>query len=204
MGWLGYVMRSKTLTLLLALTCLSSLVNAQPGIDEVTQTIGNRVETLVIIGGDHGLGGGAYTFRGNADANLSVTKLGAGGVVGSRRPLGIGSMYWAPVGEANIGWSSTENNLNTAPLAGNTLLYDTFGVQLGGGARFYFTTNFSLALSVAGIYAPHKKRIRGKHPGRAGFQGPVERGTGGLEAGYLVGGAGRRTTLHMELASHGI
>lgn len=152
----GLTVRSNALLLAWVLPCVPLLAQSQSEIDQATQLIGNRVEALVILGGDHGIGGGAYTFRGDTQAELSVTKLGGGGVIGPRRPLGIGSLRWAPVGEANIGWSSTENSLTTGTLAGNRVLYDTFAAQLGGGARFYFRTNLSLAFTVAGIYAHTK------------------------------------------------
>jgi hypothetical protein len=142
----------RLLYLLLLSVCLVPSVLAQSALQQIQQTVGDRIEALTILGGDHGIGGGVYSFRGNAEADVSVTKIGAGGIVGPRRPLGIWEMHWAPVMEGNIGWASTVNDLSGGPLAGNELDFNTFAFQLGGGGRFYFTTNLSLSLSVAGIY----------------------------------------------------
>src|SRR5271170_7999472 len=52
--------------------------------------IGDRVEAATILGGDYGLGGGAYTTSGNnnSSAEISVSKFGGMGDVYPIRPLG--------------------------------------------------------------------------------------------------------------------
>jgi hypothetical protein len=156
-------------TALLGIGCVPALL-AQTEVDQVRQTIGNRVESLVILGGDHAVGGGAYAFRGSADADLSIAKIGGGGMVAPRRALGIGHLQWAPVLEGNIGWASTENRLGSGPLVGNNVDYQTFAFELGGGARFFLTTNFSLGLSVAGIYAHTENEFEVRNQAGADFK----------------------------------
>jgi hypothetical protein len=132
-------------------------VRSQPvvpaaAVQQLQDTIGNRVEALTVLGGDYGAVGGIYTFRGGSLADLSVSKLGAGGDVAERRPLGIGNLEWTPVLQGNIGFISAENQFQEGFLFGNRMEYDTFAVQLGGGARFYFTEHLSLAPTISGIY----------------------------------------------------
>jgi len=48
----------------------------------IQDTIGVRIETMTILGGDQGIGNGAYAFRGDTEADLSIFKIGGGGEVG--------------------------------------------------------------------------------------------------------------------------
>ena len=114
--------------------------------------VGNRVEAVNILAGDHTAAGGIYTFRGGSLAELSITKLGGGGEVASLQPLGLGSLQWAPVLLGNVGKVSAENTFKTGYLAGNQMTYDTLAVQAGGGAAFYFTDHLSLTPTISGIY----------------------------------------------------
>lgn len=74
------------------------------------------------------------------------------------------------MGEGNIGLASTENEAQEAPLTGNEVTYDSFAVELGGGARFYFTTNLSLALTVAGIYGNTENKFQANNPAGEAFK----------------------------------
>ena len=116
------------------------------------QVIGNRVEAVTILGGDHGAAGGIYTFRGGSLADLSVSKLGGGGDVAAPRPLGVGAIKWAPVLQGNLGHIEAANTFTTGYLAGNRMHYDILAVEAGGGARFYFNDHMSLAPTISGIY----------------------------------------------------
>jgi hypothetical protein len=121
-------------------------------IDQFQQVVGNRVEAVTILGGDYGAAGGLYTFRGGRVADLSVSKIGGGGDVAEKRPLGIGDLEWAPVLLGNLGYISAKNEFESGVLQGNELRFDTLAVQGGFGARFYFTEGLSLAPTIGGIY----------------------------------------------------
>jgi hypothetical protein len=129
-------------------------------IQQFEHVIGNRVEAVTILGGDNGAGGGIYTFRGGAVADLSITKLGGGGNIGPIRPLGETGLKWAPVLLGNIGSISAANEFPNGYLQGNKSVYDVLAVQLGGGARFYFTDHLSLAPTLSGIYAHTKNEFQ--------------------------------------------
>ena len=71
-------------SVVLAFVCASAFaqpVVPQPAIEQFGQVIGRRVEAVTILGGDYGAAGGIYTFRGGKVANLSVAKIGGGGIV---------------------------------------------------------------------------------------------------------------------------
>jgi hypothetical protein len=113
----------------------------------------NHIESLIILGGDYGVSGGAYAFRGNSHLNLSVDKAGGSGDVGDPKPLGDTGLKWNPYFGGNIGYLSSSQNEVPAPLSGNTFDVSTAGGELGGGARFWFSDRFSMATGVSAIYA---------------------------------------------------
>ena len=141
--------------ILLTFLPLSTL--AQSGVppeavEQFNHVIGSRVEAATILGGDFGASSGIYSFRGGTLADLSISKLGGSGEVAAPRPLGPGGLKWAPVLQGNLGHLIAENEFKTGYLQGNRMIYDVLAVQLGGGARFYFTDHLSLAPTFSGIY----------------------------------------------------
>ena len=70
----------------------------------------------------------------------------------SLRPLGVGSIQWAPVLLGNVGMVSAENQFQTGYLAGNRMTYDTLAIQGGGGAAIHFGDHLSLSPTISGIY----------------------------------------------------
>ena len=114
--------------------------------------VGNRIEAVNILAGDYSAAGGIYTFRGGTLADVSISKLGGGGEVASPKPLGLGSLQWAPVLQGNFGIVSAQNTFKTGYLAGNRMTYDTRAIEAGGGLSIYFTDHLSLAPTISGIY----------------------------------------------------
>jgi hypothetical protein len=112
----------------------------------------DRIESLAFFGGDYGASGGVFAFRGNGRFNLSVDKAGGGGDVGDPRPLGDGSVKWNPTVYGNIGYLSISDEEAPEPLTGNTLDYRSLGMELGGGARFWFSDHFSVAPALNAVY----------------------------------------------------
>lgn len=145
-----------TLALWLAIVTVAGAGHAQtlpPGtLDRIEGFIGNRVETLVILGGDNGLTGGAYVFSGGANVEIGITKVGGRGTLGDPRPLGVGQLAWAPILEGNFGYVTTTNYFISTPLAGNTSEYETFGAEVGGGVRLFLNDHASIGPRIALIY----------------------------------------------------
>jgi hypothetical protein len=121
-------------------------------IEQLQNAIGDRVELGTILGGDYAAAGGIYSIRGGQVADLNLTKIGGGGVVAARKPLGIGELQWAPVLEGNLGRLQAENRFESGYLKGNRSTYNTGAIQGGGGARFYLTDRLSTSPTISGLY----------------------------------------------------
>ena len=136
------------------LACLSGLAQVVPpqAVEQLQQVVGNRIEAVSILGGDYAAAGGVYTFRGGTLADLSISKIGGGGEVASTKPLGLGSLEWAPVLQGNVGMVSARNQFKTGFLAGNDMNYDTLALAAGGGVAIYFTEHLSLSPTISGMY----------------------------------------------------
>jgi hypothetical protein len=119
---------------------------------QLETVVGNRVEAVNILAGDHAAAGGFYGFRGDTLADLSITKIGGSGEVASRRPLGPDCVEWAPVLLGNLGLVSAENEFKSGYLAGNRMIYDTLAVEGGAGVAFTFDDRFRVVPTLAGIY----------------------------------------------------
>jgi len=132
-------------------------------VDQFNHTIGRRVEALTILGGDHGVVGGIYSFRGGNLADLAVTKIGGGGDVAAAEPLGQSGLKWAPVVEGNVGHINAENEFASGYLQGNRTEYDVLAGQLGGGARFYFNEHLSLAPTISAIYGHTENEFKSRN-----------------------------------------
>jgi len=116
--------------------------------------IGNRVEAATILGGDYGLGGGAYKSSGNNDKNtdVSVTKFGGSGEIGAPRQLGNLDIGWQPLLQGNMGYLTATRSYQNLVNGGDASQDKTFAIQFGGGARFWFDDHFSIAPTFMGMY----------------------------------------------------
>ena len=147
----------------------SAVASAQPvvppqAIEQFENVIGDRVEAVTILGGDYGAAGGIYTFRSGDVANLSLAKFGGGGNIAEPAPLGESGLKWAPVLQGNLGHITAINEFRTGYLQGNESVYDMLAVQGGGGARFYFTDQLSLAPTISGIYGRTENEFKPRNP----------------------------------------
>jgi hypothetical protein len=125
---------------------------------QVRNAIGNRVEALTILGGDYGIAAasfrstGKFTFGESADASVTVTKLGGAGDIGDPQPLGSLPVGWQPRLQGNMGWLDGTQHLHSDLLEGDSTEIKTYGIEFGGGARFWVTDRFSFAPTVMGLY----------------------------------------------------
>ena len=137
---------------LMTLSVRAALTPAE--INEFRNTIGNRVEAATILGGDYGVGGGTFSSgAGNKNADVNITKFGGSGDVGAPQPLGNLNIGWQPRLQGNMGYLTAKNTYNgSSQLAGDKNENDTFAIQFGGGARFWFDDSFSIAPTFMGMY----------------------------------------------------
>ena len=151
--------------MLMSLAAMAALGQSLPPVSPDRLTlVGERVEAFTVLGGAYGVSGGAYTFRGGDSPSLSVTKLGGSGDLGPRNPLGIGDIKWNLSLGGNIGQISAAATIKDGVLAGNELSASTFGIEFGGGARFWFNDHLSLAPTISGMYGNVETTFHAKTP----------------------------------------
>jgi hypothetical protein len=146
----------------LLMTALSSTTLGQitPDVaDQIRAGLENRIEALTILGGDYGLSSGFYKLHGpmesaQSDANVKfdVTKFGGSGDVGDPQPLGDSGINWQPRLIGNIGYLDSKFESDAGTLAGDTSKVTTSAIEFGGGARFWFGGNLSVAPTLMGLY----------------------------------------------------
>lgn len=119
-----------------------------------SSTLGDRVDAATILGGDYGIGGGAYKANAHNDGNadINVSKFGGSGDIYPIRPLGDTGIGWQPQLQGSMGYLTAKNNYNNFINGGDTTENKTFAIQFGGGARFWFNDSFSIAPTVMGMY----------------------------------------------------
>jgi hypothetical protein len=123
-------------------------------IDQLRKGIGDRIEALTVLGGDYVLGGGNFSSNGAQPSNYTATvsKFGGSGEFSDLRQLGDTGIAWRPRLQGNMGTVTWKNDFTVPTLAGDSSKTDAFGIQFGGGARFWFTHEFSVAPTIMGMY----------------------------------------------------
>jgi hypothetical protein len=140
---------------------LPSLDYAQITAGDIAQlqnVIGSRVDALTILGADYGITGGTFRSTGKFEsggrtrAQLSVTKFGGAGDIGTIAPLDDLPIGWQPALQGNIGYIETTNDLHSTLLQGDVSTNTGVGAEFGGGAALYFNDEFSITPSVMALY----------------------------------------------------
>ena len=125
---------------------------------QLRNAIGDRVEALTILGGDYGIAAanfrstGKFTFGESGDATLTVTKLGGSGDIGDPQPLGSLPIGWQPRIQGNMGWLDGTQHLHSDLVEGDITQLKTYGIEFGGGARFWVNDHVSFAPTLMGLY----------------------------------------------------
>jgi hypothetical protein len=125
---------------------------------QIRNAIGNRIEALTIFGGDYGIAAatfrstGKFSFAQNTDATLAVSKFGGSGDIGDPQPLGGLSVGWQPRLQGNMGWLNATDHIDSGTLAGDSTEVKAYGIEFGGGARFWVNDRLSFAPTVMGLY----------------------------------------------------
>ena len=125
---------------------------------QIRDAVNNRIEALTIFGGDYGIAAanfrstGRFTLGESAGATLDVTKLGGSGEIGDPQPLAGLSVGWQPRVQGNMGWLNATNHPESGLLAGDISEVKAYGIEFGGGARFWVNDQLSFAPTVMGLY----------------------------------------------------
>ncbi len=141
--------------LLAALPALAQQLT--PGeISELRNTVGDRIETATILGGDYGLNGATFTDNaGNNDTTIDVQKFGGSGDLGDPKPLWNLPIGWQPRLQGSMGYLTAHRNFNDSSqtnLVGTESKIHDFSIEFGGGARLWFNRQFSIAPTIMGMY----------------------------------------------------
>jgi hypothetical protein len=125
---------------------------------QIRNAIGSRIEALTILGGDYGIAAadfrstGKIQFGESADATVTVTKLGGSGDIGDPQPLGSFPIGWQPHVQGNMGYLDGTQHLHTGLLDGDVTQIKTYGIEFGGGARFWVNDRLSFAPTLTGLF----------------------------------------------------
>lgn len=125
---------------------------------QLRDAIGDRIEALTILGGDYGIAAanfrstGKFSFGGGTDATLGITKLGGSGDIGGPRPRGSLPVGWQPRLQGNIGWLDATQHLHGSLVEGDSNEVKAYGMEFGGGARFWVNDRVSFAPTLMGLY----------------------------------------------------
>jgi hypothetical protein len=148
----GLTARNLMFGLLLPLSAQGQITPAQAGL--LKTGISDRIEALTILGGDYLLGGGHFQSTGHvpSDLDIGISKFGGSGEFGDLQQLGDLDIAWRPRLQGNMGTVDFKNQFTAPLLHGDLSETKSFGVQFGGGARFWMTDNFSVAPTFMGMY----------------------------------------------------
>jgi hypothetical protein len=124
-------------------------------INSLKSNVGSQVQSTIILGGDYGLSGGSYTLLNPDEGNIDIkiSKFGGMGDIYPIRPLGDLGIGWQPQVQGSMGYLTGKKYYNAGTLQQGDVNEDkTFAIQFGGGARFWFNDQFSIAPTIMGMY----------------------------------------------------
>ncbi len=142
------------------LATLPARAQTQAEINNIRNTIGNRIEAATILGGDFGMTGASYNK--GSGGNLTLSKFGGWGDIGDPQQLGTLPIAWQPQLQGEMGYLTAKRDFTAADtftdggttynLDGAQSKFHDFSIQFGGGPRLWFNDNFSIAPTFMGMY----------------------------------------------------
>ena len=161
-SWRTHLARLAAGAAVLAFASGAETQTVPPGaLEQLDTLVGNRVETLSILGSQTGASGGTYLSEVN-DSEFDIFKLTGRGDIMSPRPIGDSGVGWGLVFEGGIGHGTFTNKFDTNQLAGNESEIETFSVAAGLGVRFTFLERFSIAPTFGIIYSHTENEFTAK------------------------------------------
>src|SRR5271170_6350468 len=133
---------------LLVMSARAQLTPAE--ISDLKNMVGNNIEAATILGGDFGISGASFT--GDNGSTINLQKFGGSGVVGDPKQMWDWPIAWQPQVQGSMGYLSSKRDFNSGALVGANSKDHSFSIQFGGGARFWFNDNFSIAPTIMGMY----------------------------------------------------
>jgi hypothetical protein len=123
-------------------------------LNQVRNMMGSRIEAATILGGDFGMSGATLNGTKNDGASLSISKFGGAGDIGDPMPVWNTGIGWQPRLQGSMGYLTAANRFGSSnpDLAGAKSTFDSFAIQFGGGGRFWFNENFSMAPTFMVMY----------------------------------------------------
>jgi hypothetical protein len=125
-------------------------MSARAQLNDFRNTVGDQIQAATILGGDFGVSGA--TFTGDNGVTLDLQKFGGSGVVGDPKQMWDWPIGWQPQVQGSMGYLSSKRDYNSGILQGAEIKDHDFSIQFGGGARFWFNNNFSIAPTFMGMY----------------------------------------------------
>jgi hypothetical protein len=131
------------------------------------ELVNNRIETVLILGGDATSSAGVFRYGSSNRSDLNVTKVGGRANLTGPMSLGLGDLKWAPIIVGNVGYTTGKSHLGP-PFDGDVIEGNSLAIEFGLGARIWVTDHLSFGPSVAGIYGHTESTFKPVSP--AGHQ----------------------------------
>jgi hypothetical protein len=132
----------------------TSPARAQITADQVRNMMGSRIEAATILGGDFGMSAATLSSSTDNGGSLNISKFGGAGDIGDPMPVWNTGIGWQPRVQGSMGYLTAANRFSTSTptIGGAKSTFDSFAIQFGGGGRFWFNENFSMAPTFMVMY----------------------------------------------------
>jgi hypothetical protein len=130
---------------------------------QFTSVVGSRVEATTVLGGDYGATAGDFKYN-NHNAEFSISKFGGAGDIGDPKPLGDTGISWQPRLQGSMGYLQARVNPQNPQQFTDVSRINTYAIEFGGGARFWFGDHLSVAPTFMGMYGNTKNSYTANNP----------------------------------------
>jgi hypothetical protein len=151
----SYALAARAVVLLCALIVFAAApASAQepPGvIDQLDKSIGQRVETTVILGTANSIDTGAYKWNLD-DSTVDITRLTWEFAIGDKKSIGKTGLQYVWATDGGVGVGNYKDEYTTGPLIGNEEKFQTYTFGENFGPRIFFTDDISVLPEAGFIY----------------------------------------------------